>query len=272
MLELAHPGGHPVIASDIFRLLSPVLMIGAYSDVDTRVEHIKQLEKSCLTELPDLLFNIKIERSDHSAIIQSLNTNFIYAKNHEHAVMCAHRKNIYLKYTNLSFISNFDMNMDVTLFDTVMTLESSVIDSFRQFVQEYFSSKISLSATDILEFRQELKNSFPEHFDAYFYFYVISLCGPRSLLHSLFPNYSITPELLEEICNFSLNNAPIMLIDENIDTSSDLSWIEVGVNRLAERNERIDKNVRTIQNFWRNHSSKRGTTLESNTTISSSVT
>ncbi|WP_128130833.1 hypothetical protein [Legionella sainthelensi] len=55
--------------------------------------------------------------------------------------------------------------------------------------------------------------------------------------------------------NISLghSNIPVHLIDESVQNASDLSWTEVGSNRLTDKNDKIEKSAYAIQRFWRKY-------------------
>lgn len=250
MLELTHPAGHPVIASDIFRLLSPVLKLGAYSDVDIRLEYSHNRKCSPI-KCPELLVNCDFQIDEDLIKIKSLNNNFIYAQNSEHHFLRFHRKNIESAYTSIDFISNLSMSAKVTLFEKELIVEEEVIEKYREFAKKYFSENPSNKPNNFLAFRQQLKNGLPQHYDLYFYYYVMNCSGPCSLWASLKSYPDSVATLLNEISLGHLK-IPIHLIDENLKNNSDLSWIEVGNNRLIDKNDKIEKSVYAIQRFWRN--------------------
>ncbi|RUR20200.1 hypothetical protein ELY21_01390 [Legionella sp. km535] len=248
MAELTHPAGHPVIASDIFRLLSPVLKLGAYSDIDRLVKHIDTSISP--NELPALVLNFQFEITGLSMLtVKSLNTDFMWAKNTEHPLLVKHRRNIYSNYCSPSFIYNINMNYKVTQFGEPLDFDQAAIDQYKQFCLEY---SFTNSPESILKFREELRERFPQQIEAYFYYYVMSLTGPMSLAGTLFYNPSISQASLDEISKYRVSEIPIQLVNEDSNKSSDLSWLNVGVTKLMNEEKRIIESARIIQRFWRN--------------------
>jgi hypothetical protein len=239
MLELTHPAGHPVIASDIFRYLSPTLILGAYSDIDTKVEFTGS--HSSKANLPELLFNLT-----QKSMINEMNNNFLYARDTEHTLLVNYREQLYFNYMSPDFISNLNLNYRATIRDKPVVLDSTAINDFKEFTHQYFSLNPSNAPNNILDFRKKLKETFSKHFETYFYFYVIALSGPISLAKSLLSSVA-----LEALFNFSISKHAIKLVDDDIDKRSDLSWTEDGFNQLKQKNEKLDKSIRLIQRIWR---------------------
>lgn len=262
MLELTHSAGHPVIASDLFRRLSPVLVLGAYSDIDTKVNSACDLAKLEPNDFPELLLNFDFSTGSNKLTVKDLNINFLYAKNTEHRILIDYRRQVYFNYINFDFIYNLNMSHDTTICKNTVKLDKASTDDFKNFARQFFLLNPLESPSNILNFRQELKTSLPKHYEMYFYFYVMALTGPIALLNSLFPIIPVTSTLLEEVSNFSLYRHSITLTEDNIDRTSDLSWTKIGADRLADKNDKIDKNIRIIQRIWRER-------LKSDTTANS---
>lgn len=256
LLELSHPAGHPVIASDIFRLLSPVLKLGAYSDIDIRLDYSYNKKTSSPIKCPELLINCDFEIGTERIELKSLNNNFIYAQNSEHDFLRLYRKNIASAYTNTDFISNLSMNKNVSIFGKKLIVDDVAIEKYSEFAKKYFSENPSNEPNNFLSFRQQLKDALPQYYELFFYFYVMTCSGPFSLSDSFqkyadsYPNSIVT--LLENI-SLGHSNIPVHLTDESVQNASDLSWTEVGSNRLTDKNDRIEKSAYTIQRFWRQH-------------------
>ncbi|KTD59631.1 ankyrin repeat protein [Legionella sainthelensi] len=256
MLELSHPAGHPVIASDIFRLLSPVLKLGAYSDIDIRLDYSYNKKTSSPIKCPELLINCDFEIGTKMIELKSLCNNFIYAQNSEHDFLRVYRKNIASAYTNIDFISKLSMNKNVTIFEKKLIVDDVAIGKYSEFAKKYFSENPSNEANNFLSFRQQLKDALPQYYELFFYFYVMTCSGPYSLSDSFqnyadsYPNSIVT--LLENI-SLGHSNIPVHLIDESVQNASDLSWTEVGSNRLTDKNDKIEKSAYAIQRFWRKY-------------------
>jgi len=241
MAELTHPAGKPVIASDIFRLLSPVLQLGAYSDIDVKVNLGNSLKNLATKDLPELLFNLTAYH---------FSSNFLYAKNVEHQLLVDFRKYVYSKYLDITSLCNINLNyFSVTLHGKAMLVEENATAEYKQFANQHFAAKTVVTINDILDFRQKVKASLTKHHDPFFYFYVMSLAGPLSFL-----NYFGECKLMNlttELPKYSITKTPLNLADENINKSSDLSWMEVGINRKKDENETIHQSALMIQRFWR---------------------
>jgi hypothetical protein len=246
MLELTHPAGHPVIASDIFRLLSPVLKLGAYSDLDKKIDYAP--EQASTSSLPDVVLNLTFDTMVAPIEIEYLNTDFIYAKNTEHGFLIDHRKAIYTYYLNVDYITNITLNYMVTIFGKVIILDEVVINDYRQFTQNYFIAKPERTANNVLDFRLALKEAFPQHFEQYFYFVAIS--GPGALLETL---NSQVLRMVKDIAGFSVSKTPIRLVNAASKGASDLSWMEVGLENLREQADKITYATQAFQRFWRSH-------------------
>ncbi|WP_133136074.1 hypothetical protein [Legionella rowbothamii] len=248
MLELTHPAGHPVIASDIFRLLSPVLTLGAYSDLDKKINYGP--EPASMSSLPALVLNLTLDTTVAPMEIEYLNTDFIYAKNTEHGFLLSHRKTIYTNYLNIDYIANIPLDYIVCIFGKTVTLDEAAINDYRQFTQNYFIAKPERTANNVLDFRQALKAAFPQHCEQYFYFYVVAISGPGALLDTL---NSQVLRMVKEIAGFSVSKTPIRLINEASQGASDLSWMEVGCGVLREQGDKVTQATQTLQRFWRSH-------------------
>jgi hypothetical protein len=248
MLELTHPAGHPVIASDIFRLLSPVLKLGAYSDLDKKINY--GTKRASTSVLPDLVLNLSLDTTVAPIDIEYLNTDFIYAKNTEHGFLVDHRKTIYLNYLSFEYTANITLNYLVSIFGKEVTLDEASITDYRQFTQDYFAAQPEKSAHNVLNFRQALQAAFPQHFEQYFYFYVVAISGPGALLDTL-KNQVL--RMLKEIADFSVAKTPICLVNEASKGASDLSWMEVGLGQIRAQADKTTQATQTIQRFWRSH-------------------
>ncbi|MDR3502279.1 MAG: hypothetical protein P4L79_06815 [Legionella sp.] len=251
MLELTHPAGHPVIASDIFRLLSPVLKLGAYSDLDKKINYGP--EQASTSSLPDLVLNLSLDMMVAPIEIEYLNTDFIYAKNTEHSFLVDHRKTIYTNYLSVDYTANITLNYIVTIFGKAVALEDTAINDYRQFTQNYFAAKPARTANNVLDFRQALKEAFPQHFEQYFYFYVVAISGPGAFLETL---KSQVLRRIKEIAGFSVAKTPICLVNEASKGASDLSWMEVGHGQLRDQADKITQATQTLQRFWHRHKKK----------------
>lgn len=248
MLELTHPAGHPVIASDIFRLLSPTLKLGAYSDLDKKISY-KQ-EQGAMSSLPDLVLNLTLDMSVVPIELEYLNTDFIYAQNTEHGFLVDHRKAIYTNYLSFDFISNITLDYPVTIFGKSTGLDERALNEYRQFTQDYFAAHSEKTAHNILDFRQALKETYPQNFELYFYFYVVAISGPGALLGTLKRQIL---RVIKEIADCSVSKTSICLVNEASKGASDLSWMEVGLGTLREQADQITRATTTIQRFWRSH-------------------
>jgi hypothetical protein len=165
--------------------------------------------------------------------------------------MVDYRKQVYFNYMNFDFIYNLNMSYHTTIYGKVVKLDEASIDNFINFSRQFFLLNPLESPSNILNFRQELKKILPQHFETYFYFYVMALTGPIALLNSLFPIAPVTSTLLEEVSKFSLYKHSITLTEDNVNRTSDLSWTEVGANSLIDKNDKIDNSIRLIQRIWR---------------------
>lgn len=250
MAELTHPAGHPVIASDLFRLLSPVLKLGGYSDTDQIVQYDMQ-KKSTVNSLSNLILNLKFQLDLPRVNNITINTDFIWTRNTEHPILIKHRKNIYLNYYDFNFIYNLNMSIKVTLFGEPLNIDQIYIDKFKQFCQEYFPEFPDNFPENILKFRGKLRKYLPLQFETYFYYYTMYLAGPYSLNDTLFSG-KISQEFIDEAAKCRISESPIKLVSENFNKRSDLSWLDIGVNKRMNEEKKMIESARIIQRFWRN--------------------
>lgn len=235
MAELTHPAGNPVIASDIFRLLSPVLKRGAYSDIDAKIELGVNHQYVDSKRLPELLFNYRAYISFDKLVLEDLNTNFLYAKNTEHRLLVERRKCTYVRYMDTDWVRNLDLNSHTEklsdtdqLAGTTILVDKAATEDYRKFVNSYFDTKIPTSVPDILEFRQKIQETIPQHYQAFLFFYVQGIAGPLSFSRILSMKCSMDPKFAKEIPNYSMGKAGFKLVNENA-TGSDLSWLKISL-------------------------------------------
>lgn len=240
MMELQDPDGLVVIASDIFRILSPVLALGAYSDIDEKIVVDGDSE-----EIPELVLNISIERIEGTIRLRSCN-NFIYARDPDHQILLTHRKNIFKKYTNSNTLFHSKMFTKAAIFKEPFLVDQIILKVFHDLARAF--QLIPDSIKNPILFRKALKENYPQHIDLYCYFYVLSCSGPSALRDTLLFGETLD---IAQISSWSIDLTNLKLTSENRSNHSDVSWNTKGRIKVQEETCRIVNAALNVQRFWR---------------------